>query len=75
MKIFNKLSERGNSETLVARRASRMSTHDLHLWCDSLIMNLGRTYDSWNKDAAEPEDVDMLLDSINALWKELKSRG
>lgn len=74
MKIFNKTTTPPTTPSAVVRRASKMQTHDLHLWCDSLIMELGRTFDDWNKDRAESEDVDMVLESINALWKELRSR-
>lgn len=75
MKIFNKTTPPPAAPAAIVRRASKMQTHDLHLWCDSLIMELGRTFDDWNKDRSESEDVDLVLDSINALWKELKNRA
>jgi len=75
MKIFNKPKTTVKENTRVASRAVRMSTPDIILWMDSLIMQLGKGFDSYKYDKKIPkEDVDMLIEAIAALWKELGSR-
>ena len=51
-----------------------MATPDLVSWLDSLVLNLGQTFDKWSRDHAEVDDMDMVIEAINTLWEELKRR-
>jgi hypothetical protein len=52
-----------------------MTTPDLVSWFDSLIMNLGKSFDTWHQDPSESTgEMDMVMDALVALWAELKTR-
>jgi hypothetical protein len=55
-------------------RVAKMSEHDLVVWMDSLIMQLGSAYDVWRDHDELPDEVDKCLEAISELWSEIKVR-
>lgn len=74
MKLFNREQDKGQTVSRVSKRAAKMATPDLVSWLDSLVLNLGQTFDKWSRDHAEVDDMDMVIEAINTLWEELKRR-
>jgi hypothetical protein len=72
MKLFkNKPKELKGS---IIPRVAKLSEHDLIMWMDSLIMQLGSSYDVWRDHDELPEEVDKCLGAIDEVWSELKVR-
>lgn len=62
-------------EIPVPARIQKMHTSDLLAWMDVCLMQLGATFDQWRAEKANPEDVDMIITSINNIWATLKDRN
>lgn len=74
MRLFSKDKVVEQTSSRVAKRASKMTTPDLVSWLDALVMHLGQSFDKWSKNHEEAEELDMVIESINVIWLELKSR-
>lgn len=56
------------------QRIQKMSDGDLRGWLNSSLMELGASYDRWAYNRAESEEFDNVLNIVNDLWQELRSR-
>jgi len=55
-------------------RVTKLPDHELVIWMDNLIMQLGASYDVWRDHDELPSEVDKALEALNEVWAELKVR-
>ena len=72
MKLFKK--EEVAKSITIPSRVERMETHSLYEWMSTTIMGLGASYDQWRYHNRNKDEVQEHIDSLLALWEELKKR-
>lgn len=56
-------------------RTAKTDTAQLLSWLDGVAISTGIAIDSWRFRHGSPDDVQMSVDALYAIWEELKSRG
>lgn len=72
MGIFKKTTTSKSPKHIA--RVAKMSTYDLHMWGDTVLMQLGASFDKHRLTSGPAEDVDAYLDAFTAIWEEMKRR-
>lgn len=58
----------------VLRRVDTIPSGQLQSIFETIIMGLGVTYDEWVRGSAPPEEVEVTLQALSALWDAMQSR-
>ena len=59
----------------VLRRVDTIPPAQLQSTFETIVMGLGVTYDEWVRGSAPPEEVDITLQALSALWQALQKRA
>lgn len=59
----------------VLRRVDTVPREQLQSTFETIIMGLGVTYDEWVRGSAPPEEVEITLQALAALWQALQKRA
>jgi len=57
------------------KRAESVDTQQLREYLDSSVVALHQAVDQWRYHKGQPEDVNLCLDAIIAMWSVLESRA
>lgn len=59
----------------VLRRVDSIPAGQLQSSFETIIMGLGVTYDEWVRGSAPPEEVEITLQALSALWQAMQKRS
>jgi hypothetical protein len=59
----------------VLRRVDTLPVDQLQSSFETIIMGLGVTYDEWVRGSAPPEEVEITLQALSALWNAMQKRA
>lgn len=63
------------SDRQVPSRIKNLPTHELKGWMNTSIMELGMIYDQWNYHNAPTDELDKIMEIVQDIWAELKTRN
>jgi hypothetical protein len=55
-------------------RIQKMDEQSLRGWLNACLMELGATYDRWQFNRGDAEEVTTIINLVKDLWDELQSR-
>lgn len=59
----------------IIRRVDTIPLNDLQVHFETLIIGLGVTYDEWVRGAAPPDEIEITIQAMAALWAALQKRA
>lgn len=74
MALFKKNQTSTPSKPTISR-VSKMQTSELYAWADTLLMQLGASFDRHRYHDEPGEEVSSYLDAFDMVWTELRLRG
>lgn len=73
MGLFKKQTPPPPSAREVAR-VKKMATHDLNMWADTILMQLGASFDRYRHHDMPGVEVTDYLNAFSAIWDEIQRR-
>jgi hypothetical protein len=71
---LKKLLPKVDIDPEVLRRVNSVPVEQLQSSFETIVMGLGVTYDEWVRGSAPPEEVEITLQALSALWQALQKR-
>lgn len=74
MGLFKKQETPAQQATREITRVKKMSTPELNMWADTILMQLGASFDNYRHHDLPGVEVADYLNAFTAIWEELQRR-